>query len=93
MELFRQLDNGPTNKRTNRLTELFLKSLSQLKKSNAQLSPARAGHINPNWVMLIKIVAFFGAFMQFCKFLVILLFKTGLFGSPFKYFARVFTQK
>ena len=28
MELFRQLDDGQTDRQTNRLTELFLKSLS-----------------------------------------------------------------
>ena len=34
MELFRQLDDKQTNKRTDGLTELFLKSLSRLKKFN-----------------------------------------------------------
>ena len=31
MELFRHIDNGQTDKQTNGLTELFLKSLSRLK--------------------------------------------------------------
>ena len=31
MELFRQLDDGQTNRQTNRLTELFLKLLLRLK--------------------------------------------------------------
>ena len=31
MELFRQLDNGQTDRQTDGLTELFLKSLSRLK--------------------------------------------------------------
>ena len=31
MELFRQLDDGQTDKQTNGLTELFLKLLSRLK--------------------------------------------------------------
>ena len=31
MELFRQLDDGQTDRQTDGLTELFLKSLSQLK--------------------------------------------------------------
>ena len=34
MELFRQLDDKRTDKRTDGLTELFLKSLSRLKKFN-----------------------------------------------------------
>ena len=40
MELFRQLDDGQTDRRTNGLTELFLKSLSRLKTSLKWLTVA-----------------------------------------------------
>ena len=47
MELFRQLDDKQTDKQTDGLTELFLKSLSRLKneKNNFGISLFREGFI------------------------------------------------